>query len=379
MRIGLSLTTLMGLAISACGQPEPPQMPPPAVEVQAVSSRAVANEFEFVARTRAREDTEIRARVTGQIMERNFEEGQAVDKDALLFRIDPRPYRAALDSARAELSQAKSAVSVAERNLARARELSPDGYISEAEVDKLEGERDRAVAAVEAAEAAVENAQINLDFTEIRAPFAGTTGRSQHSIGDLVDASTGPLVTLVQRDPMLVDFDVDEQALAQSMRINQERQAEGLPPVEYSVRLELVDGSMYARPGVIDYANNRINPQTGTITVTASFPNPDGMLIPGQFARVIVQRGEARQQLLVPVQSILEDMQGSYVFVVEDDVVQRRNVTLGRQVGVDRVVESGLAEGDRVIVNGIQKVRPGLQVTATPVKAELDTTDEATQ
>lgn len=360
------------LLLAGCGQPEPPQAPPPAVEYEAVTAEAVATEFEFVARTRASEDTQVRARVTGQVIERNFEEGQAVDKGALLFRIDPRPYQAALDSARADLSQAETALSVAERNLARAKELEPQGYISEAEIDKLQGERDRAAAAVGAAQAAVENARINVDFTEIRAPFAGTAGRSELSIGDLVDASAGPLVTLVQRDPMLVDFDVDEQALAESMSINQERQSRGLPPVEYSVRLKLVNGNMYARPGIIDYANNRINPQTGTITVTASFPNPDNLLIPGQFARVLVQRGEAQQRLLVPQPSILEDMQGSYVFVVDDGVVERRNVKAGQLAGVNRVIESGLAEGDHVIVNGIQKVRPGHEVTATPVTSSVD-------
>lgn len=331
---------------------------------------AVATEFEFVSRTRAREDTEIRARITGNIIERNFDEGQLVAAGTLLYRIDPRPYQAALSAANAELTQAEAAVDVARRNLARGVELAPDGYISEAEMDQLRGERDRSEAAKEAAEAAIEQATIDLDFTEIRAPFTGTVGRSQLSIGDLVNPMAGTLVTLVQRDPMLVDFDVDEEALAVRMKDNQARAARGLEPVVFTPRLRLVTGDDYAHLGEIDYASNRVNPSTGTVTVTASFPNPDGTLIPGQFGRIVLRRGEAEMRLLIPQQSVLEDMQGRYVYTVNaESAVVRRNVTLGQRDGVDWVVESGLEEGDRVIVNGIQKVRPGMPVSASPARS----------
>jgi membrane fusion protein (multidrug efflux system) len=259
---------------------------------------------------------------------------------------------------------------VAERNLTRGRELAPDGYISATEMDQLEGEYNRAVAAREAAVAGVEKAALDLDFTEVRAPFSGTAGRSELSIGDLADPSAGPLVTLVQLDPMLVDFDVNEQALAQNMRTNQERLSQGLEPLVFTPRLRLVTGDEYAHSGEIDYANNRINPSTGTVTVTARFPNPDSQLIPGQFVRVIVQRGEEEMVLVIPQQSVLEDMQGRYVYVVDgDDTVVRRNVTLGQRQGVNWIVQDGLSEGDRVIVNGIQKVRPGIQVTTSEVSA----------
>lgn len=360
------------LIVTACGGPaEPPPAPPPAVEIQEVSMAAVATEFEFVARTRAKEDTEIRARITGNIIERNFAEGQAVEVGALLYRIDPRPYQAMLNAARAELSQAEAAVDVARRNLARGVELAPDGYISEAEMDKLRGERDRSLAAKEAAEATIERATIDLDFTEIRAPFSGIAGRSQLSIGDLVDPSSGALVTLVQRDPMLVDFDVDEQTLAIRIKDNQERAAQGLDPVVFTLRLRLVTGDDYAHPGEIDYASNRINPSTGTVTVTAKFPNPDGTLFPGQFGRIIVQRGEPEMRLLIPQPSVLEDMQGRFVYTVdEENMVVRKNVTLGQRDGINWVVESGLQEGDRVIVNGIQKVRPGMPVSPSPVASK---------
>lgn len=325
-------------------------------------------EFEFVARTRAKEDAEVRAQVTGTIQERNFEEGQAVESGALLFRIDPRPYQAALQSARADLSNAMAARKVAEQNYTRALELLPDGFISQAEADKLSGELDSAKAAVDAAQAAVEKAEIDLGFTEVRAPFSGTAGRSNLSIGDLVDPSAGPLVSLVLLDPMLVDFDVNEQVLAQRLQENQRRQANGLPPVALKPTLKLVTGDVYPHAGTIDYANNRVNPSTGTITVTASFPNPDGMLLPGQFARILIQRGDPEERLLIAQSSVLEDMQGRYVFVVDDDdSVQRRNVSLGRREGTRWVVESGLAEGERVIVNGVQKVSPGMTVRATPV------------
>ena len=363
---------IFALFLAACGGPaEPPPAPPPAVEIQEVRLAQVAPEHEFVARTRAREDTAIRARVTGNIIERNFNEGQIVEKDAVMFRIDPRPYEAALSAARADLARAVTSLEVAQRNLSRGEELAPDGYISDSELDKLRGERDSAVSAKAAAQAAVEQADINLGFTEIRAPFTGTAGRSELSIGDLADPSAGVLVTLVQRDPMLADFDINEQSLARTIQARQERAGRGEEEAGYIVRLKLVTGDMYLHEGAIDYASNRVNPSTGTVTVTARFPNPDGQLIPGQFVRVVVQRDEALMQMLIPQPAVLEDMQGRYVFIVdENDTVVRKNVQLGTRSGVDWVVESGLAEGDRVIVNGVQKVRPGMEVDASPVAAQ---------
>ena len=358
------------IMLAACQDAAEVPAPPPAVEVTDVSLAPVASEFEFVTRTRASEDTDIRARVTGNLIERNFAEGQVVEAGSLMFRIDPRPYQAALNVARAELSQAQAAVEVADRNLKRGIELEPNGFISAAEMDQLRGQYDGAVAAREAAAAAVEKAEIDLDFTEIRAPFTGTAGRSELSIGDLANPMAGPLVTLVQLDPMLADFDVNEQALAENMRLNQERLAQGLEPYVFIPRLRLVTGDTYAYPGEIDYASNRINPSTGTVTVTARFPNPDGLLIPGQFARIVVQRGDEEMLLMIPQQSVLADMQGRYVYVVDDnDVVVRRNVSLGRRQGVNWTVESGIDEGERVIVNGIQKVRPGMQVEPSEVTA----------
>ena len=366
--ISVSLVIASGFA-GCSDNTTAPAAPPPAVEVTQIAMQAVINEFEFVARTRASEDAEIRARITGNIVERAFDEGQVVQEGDLLYRIDPRPYQAALNVARAELSQAEAAVSVAERNLRRGEELAPDGYISDAEMDQLRGEFDRATAQQEAASAAVEKAEIDLGFTDIRAPFTGTAGRSQLSIGDLVDPSAGALVTLVQLDPMLADFDVNEQALAENMKINQERTAQGLSPMVYVPRLRLVTGDEYEHPGMIDYASNRINASTGTVTVTANFPNPDSRLFPGQFVRVVVQRGDSLDRLLVPQPSVLEDMQGRYVYVVdEQNRVVRKNVTLGRRQEINWVVESGLEEGDRVIVNGIQKVRPGMEVVTSDIE-----------
>lgn len=371
-RIDLShLAWVLVVVLPGCGPSDvPPPSAPPAVEYKTVEPEAVALTSEFVARTRATEDTEIRPRITGTIIERNFEEGQAVEKDALLFRIDPRPYQAALESAGADLANATSALEVAEKNLARGEELVPQGFISPAELDKLRDERNRAQGALQSAHAAVEKARLDLDFTEIRAPFAGRAGRSNYSIGDLVDPSGGPLVTLVQQDPMLVDFDIDEQSLAQAMRNNQERTAQGLEPIHYTTRLRLVSGELYPLEGEIHYANNRINSSTGTITVTASFSNPDGRLLPGQFGRILVQRGESQMRLTIPQPSVLEDMQGRYVYVVADDnTVTRKNVKLGPREGVDWVVEEGLDEGERVVVNGIQKLRDGLEVVPSPVAA----------
>jgi membrane fusion protein (multidrug efflux system) len=169
---------------------------------------------------------------------------------------------------------------------------------------------------------------------------------------------------------MLADFDVNEQALAENMKANQARITQGLEVLVYTPRLRLVTGDEYIHPGEIDYASNRINPSTGTVTVTAKFSNPEAMLFPGQFVRIILQRGDAEMRLMIPQPSVLEDMQGRYVYIVDPaDTVVRKNVTLGSRQGINWVVESGLEEGDRVIVNGIQKVRPGIKVVPSAVAA----------
>jgi membrane fusion protein (multidrug efflux system) len=372
-RIRLGSIALLAGFLAACdGAEEPPQAPPPAVEYQEVTTRPVATILEFVGRTRAREDAQVQAQISGTITERTFEEGQLVEMDQVLFRIDPRPYQASLASAEAMMHRAEANLKLARQNLDRGVELEAKDFISAAEMDKLRGERDQAVAALEEARAALLRAEIDLGFTEVKAPFQGNAGRSNISIGDLVSPSTGPLVSLVQRDPMLVDFDVSEQALIQNLAKNQRRAEQGLPPIAYTPRLKLSEQDLYVHDGVIDYANNRINPTTGTVTITARFPNPEGLLYPGQFVRVQVERGEAVPSKLIPQPSVLEDMQGRYVFVVQDDdTVARRNVTLGQREGVSWVVMDGLEEGDRVIVHGIQKVRSGMKVVATPVAMPL--------
>ena len=353
------------LALAACS-PEPP--PPPVVEV--VVDSVVLDPYQpkssFVGRLQAIDDVSIEAQITGYLTARRFKEGDFVNAGDVLYEIDASVFEAAEARAKADLAKARASRANAERNFERGLGLVPDGNISKSEMDRLESEKLGADAEVAAAEAELKTAEVNLGYTKIRAPISGRIGRTRHSVGDLVGPNTGPLTTLVSVDPIYALFQVSEatfvQIIVQRMRQPGVKNLNDIDLGDLVVRLELRNGIFYPEIGRIDYFSNRIDENTGTLEARAVIPNPYGLLVPGQYVRVVIVRERFSEALFVPQAAVQADQQGSFVLVVEGGIVQRRNVVLDERVD-DRIVAlQGVDEGDLVIVRGLQQVRPGQPV-----------------
>lgn len=339
--------------------------PPPSVTVARVQATLLPDERERVGQVQAIEDVELRARIEGFLEQRLFEEGSDVAKGDLLFVIERAPYEARFAEAEAQLARARAALTEAQLALTRTQELRRKNVSTEAQLDSAVAREAGAAAEVLAAEAALKQARLNLDYTEIHAPVAGRVGRAFYSQGDLVDPDSGPLVTLASLDPIYVYWQVPEGAILDYRRRNVARAQRGEAPLRVTAQLRFGDGSFYEHPGVWDFLDNRVDPTTGTQTARAEFPNPDGLLLPGQYAAVIVQIGEPRHTLIVPQASVQEDQAGRFVLVVDaEGNAELRRVEMGTRLGIFWEVRSGLAEGERVIYQGVQKVQPGVHVAA---------------
>lgn len=366
-----------GLVISGCGKPPaPPTLPPPAVRAVTVTSEQIQPSRVFVGRVRPVEDAEVSAQVTGYLVERPFEEGAVVDKDTVLFRIDPERYQIMVGQATAGVASAEANLQLADADLARAQLLHDRQTISDAEFDSLVAQRAVAAAGVESAKAALAEAQWQLDNTEIVAPVAGKTGSSAPSIGDLVGPNSGSLTTVTSVDPIRVAFSIDERLLTSVLQQFKEAITDPDdkgPIVSLDMDVDRnVSGAAelferYPHQGHVVFVDNRVDQRTGSVELWAEFPNPDQLLTPGLYVSVITERPQAVPMLLVPQASVQEDQQGYFVLIIgEDGNAGRRQVRLGARVDTRWAVLEGLSEGDQVIVDGIQKVRPGMPVTQLP-------------
>lgn len=353
------------LLLAACS--EPPSTPPPVgVVVDTVRVEPYQAQSVYVGRLVARDDVTIRASVSGYLQERSFNEGEQVQAGDVLYVIDPSEYAAALAIARADLASAKANQTNAQRNYQRGLELLPKNAISQVEMDNLTAQKLDADARIESAQAQVTAAEVNLGFTTIKAPISGRIGRSQVSPGDLVGPSSGDLTTLVSIDPIEALFQVSEATYIDqiSQRVTANPTVDDLKSIE--VTLELADGLQYPEVGQIDYFGNRIDAATGTMEARARIPNPYGLLVPGQYVRVTLQDTALKDGLFVPLAAVQADQQGAFVLVVtENGTVQRSNAELGERLDDRVLVTGGLQAGDRVIVRGLQQVRPGMPVTIT--------------
>jgi membrane fusion protein (multidrug efflux system) len=342
-------------------------MPPPEVNVVTVTPRALPAAFEYVGQTAGSREVEVRARVTGILLGRNFDEGGPVRKGQSLFTIDPAPFEAAVARAEADVAAAQARHEQARRNAARLKPLYAENAVSQKEYDDAVSAEAITAADAKAARARLAEAKLSLGYTKVEAPAAGVASRSLRSEGSLVSGPDVLLTTVMQVDPIWVNFGIPD---TEQARLQKEAQAGRLAlPKRFDVQLRLADGSLYPRTGKMSFADVRIAPGTGTREARAELPNPDGVLRPGQFVRVILRGASRPNAITVPQRAVLEGPQGKFVYVVnEKNQAEARPVVAGEWSGEDWIISSGLKGGERVIVDGVMKLGPGAPVKISEKK-----------
>jgi len=366
----LTLTVLAAITatLSACARNEAAQNPalaaPPQVTVAQVLSKPVTEFDDFTGRFEAIDRVEIRPRVSGYISSVNFTEGSEVKKGDVLFVIDQRPYAADLKHAQAQFAQAKSALALARSEKARAVNLLAQHAISQEEFDTRASGDEQAEANVQLAQAALDTAELNMTFTKVTAPISGRISRANVTLGNLVASGQTQLTTLVSLDPIYVRFDGDEQAYLRYQKAAKDRAADGAKEALSPVLVGLADEAGYPHSGVMVFVDNEVDPQTGTIRTRARLDNRDRAFTPGLFARVRLLGDKKYEALLINDSAIGTDQTVKYVLVVgADNKVEYRPVKLGPVIDGLRVVREGLKVNDTIVVNGLQRVRPGSPVT----------------
>jgi RND family efflux transporter MFP subunit len=372
----LSPYALSGLLLlmTACNQQQPTAAPPPPpkVTVSQPISREVVEWEEYTGRLDAVESVEIRARVSGYLQSIHFKNGAIVKQGDLLFVIDPRPYQAELERAKAEVALANARLERASKDLARAQMLVRSRAVSEEEVDTRVSEQRQAQESVQAARAMVNVAQLNVEFTQVRAPISGRISRNLVSVGNLINGGTPQstlLTTIVSLDPIYCYFDADERSYLRGIRQLRNGDRTNGRTSKQPVYVALADEEGFPHQGFIDFLDNRLDQNTGTITVRAVLPNPDLLLAPGLFARVRVPAGDKYKALMLPPEAVGSDLSQQFVFVVDaQNLVQYRKVTPGPLIDGWRVIRDGIQPDDWVIVKGVQRARTGAKVD--PIKQD---------
>ncbi|MFC4310751.1 efflux RND transporter periplasmic adaptor subunit [Steroidobacter flavus] len=362
--------SLVAIAVSAvlltaCGKGQEQQhsMPPPEVTVQTVEKNPVPLDLTYTARTVGSREVEVRARVGGILIKRRYEEGGSVKQGQPMFLIDPEPVRARLASARADVAVAKARLEEARRQHDRVLPLFEKNAVSQSRRDEVVSAFEVAQASLEAAQSAQRMAELDLEYTDVRAPISGLTSREVMSEGSLVstEQSSSLLTKIVQVDPLYIEFSVPE-AEASIIRGSLAPANKVAPP---TVRLILENGKEYPDSAKVTFVDNAVDVNSGTVRVRAVLKNPEAQLIPGQFIRARVEGVQLSSVVAVPRKAVMSSAQGQFIWVVNgEQKVEFRPVQVGRSFGNNIIVTEGLAPGDRYIVEGVLKVQPGIQVSA---------------
>lgn len=378
MRISLLLVVMLSVAVAACdsssgnqaGHGAPGGMPPAAVTTMTVQPRLVLASFEYTGQTAGSREVEVRARVRGILVARNFTEGARVKKGQSLYTIDRAPFEAALAKAQADLAGAQARLAQAQRNAARLRPLHAENAVSQKDYDDAVSAETIGAADVKSAEARLLEARLDLEYARVEAPISGIVGRSMPSEGTLVSGPEVLLTRITQVDPIWVNFGIPD---ADRLMMRRESEAGRLVlprDGRFEVRVQLADGEVYGRTGRLAFSDVRVSGETGTSDARAELPNPEGRLQPGQFVRVTLSGATRPQAVLVPQRAVLEGPQGKFVYVVDEkNAAQPRPVEVGEWAGSDWIITGGLKAGERVIIDGVMRIGPGAPVQAADVNA----------
>jgi len=355
------------LALAACGKSEPPKPPPPSVAVSHPLVQTVVEWDEYTARLSAIDSVDVRARVSGYLQSIHFADGTVVAAGALLFVIDPRPYEAVLNRAKADLTLAEARLDLARKDLVRAQFLVKSRAISQEEADTRAAQVNQAAASVAGAKAAVDASALDVEFTRVTAPIGGRVSRHQITVGNLIiggGTSNATLLTsIVSLDPIYAYFDVDEQAYLKYARLNLAGQRPSSREVQNPVEIGVADEANFPHRGWMDFVDNQLDPNTGTLLGRAVVSNHDLLFSPGQFVRLRLAGSGRYEAVLAPDEAIGTDQSQRFVWVIDgENKAQYRTVTVGPLYEGKRIVREGLAAGDRIVVGGVQRVRPGLVV-----------------
>jgi len=368
---------LAGIVIA--GHPAPAQAPqaPPAVTVSTPLQKEITEWDEFTGQFAAVDYVEVRARVSGYLTEIHFQDGQIVKQGDLLFVIDPRPYEATLALAQAQLAQGTAQVDLAQRQLERSADLKNKGFEPVSSYDQRVSDLKVAGAAVESAKASIRSAQLNVEFTRIMAAVSGRISNHLVSIGNLVTGgeggSTTLLTTVVSLDPIYFYFDMSESDYLAYQRATEKGLIKSTRDSSVPVALHLNDEKGWPHEGKLNFVDNQVDRNSGTIRVRAQFPNPGYFLTPGQFGRIRIPGSEPYQAILVPDAAVVTDQSRKIVMVVRDDgTVEPKVVRTGPTYDNLRIIRSGLAPTDRIVIDGLLRARPGAKVTPQPGKIELE-------
>jgi len=361
------------IVLAGCGRetaaPAPKAQAVPAV-VMTVTATDVPNIAEFVGETESSQEVEIRARVEGFLESISYDEGSVVQKGAVLFQMDRKPFEASLAAARAELEAQQARLATAAANLKRVGPLAAEDALSQKDLDDAQGSRDAAVAAVEGARSRVQQAEINLSYTTLRSPLTGVTSFARKQPGSFVAPGPDSLLTYVSAlDPMRVNFSVSENEQLRFTRLVTEKKLRRPADGKYKVKIVLADGTTVPAPGHVTFGDASYSKETGTFLVRAELPNKDGALRPGQFVRVLLEGATWIGALEVPQRAVMQGPQGNFVWVVDaESKAQFRPVTVGQLINDRWIIADGLQSGERVVVDGGIKLAPG--VTVKPVEAD---------